>query len=56
MNISTCLGHPQTNRTSTWISQHYLKKNDEELNIKSFFQLKVRNNIKTQNEQKLLLI
>ena len=49
-------------RTSTNESDIYLdfpalfKKNDEELNIKSFFQLKVRNNIKTQNEQKLLLI
>ena len=34
---------------------HYYLKNDQKLNKKKFFsQLKVRSNIKTKNEQKLL--
>ena len=32
------------------------KKNNENINMKKFFQLKVRRSIKTQNKQRLLLI
>ena len=38
-----------------WISQHYLK-NNQKLNINKLFNLKVRSNIKTYNEQKLFCI
>ena len=33
-----------------------LKKNNEKINMKKFFQLEVRSSIKIQNEQKLLHI
>ena len=50
------MGEETFNEEGAGFSSIILKKNNEKINMNSFFLLKVRSSIKTQNENKLLRI
>ena len=50
------MGEEKFNEGGVRFSSIIIKKNNEKINMKKFFQLKVRSSIKNQNEQKLLRI